>query len=94
MAMNQMQGMQQGVPEDEAGDRERRDGREDTYNVGLRSLQEIGLEAGRPLLAGTGGPSLNRNRAHRSIWVRYTGEVSRGWLWPLSALRILTAAIY
>lgn len=56
MAVNQIQGMQWGAPGDEAGHGERRDGREDTYNVGLRSLQEMGPEAGvetgRPALAG------------------------------------------
>lgn len=46
---------------------------------GCGSLQEMGpkagLETGRPALAGTGGPSLSRNRA--------PGSTGRGCRWDL-----------
>lgn len=65
MAMNQIQGMQWGAP----GDREESSGWEDTYNMRLRSLQEMGpeagLETGRSALAGIGGPNLSRS----SSWI-------------------------
>lgn len=67
MVMHQIQGRRWAAPGDEAGDRERRDGREDTYKVGLRSLQEMGPRAG--LETGSGRDWRPKSQQKQSSWI-------------------------